>query len=280
MAPDRLAEQRRRLPESSFRRLFENVWTEGTDRLASADDLRACVTLEGPQDARPGVRYVVALDLGIRHDRTVATVQHAETVTDHEGAQVGARVVLDRIGVWQGSKAQPVSLELVEDWVFQAASSYRGARVVLDPWQAIGLAQRLRSRGLRVDEFTFSAQSVGRLASTLHLLIRNRALALPEDEELLAELANVRLRETSPGVLRLDHDPDKHDDRAVALALGAVALLEQPASSMAHVRYRPYGPGDEEPVTVRGDLILRGERYVDEVPRWDLETVLAEGARA
>jgi hypothetical protein len=85
----------------------------------------------------------------------------------------------------------------------------------LDPWQAIGLLQRLRSRGVRVEEYTFSATSVGRLASTLHLLIRNRLLALPDDEELLDELRNVRLRETSLGVVRIDHDADQHDDRAI-----------------------------------------------------------------
>jgi hypothetical protein len=39
----------------------------------------------------------------------------------------------------------------------------------------------------------------------------------------------VRLRETSPGVYRMDHDPDKHDDRAVCLALAAVWLLQLPA---------------------------------------------------
>jgi hypothetical protein len=53
-----------------------------------------------------------------------------------------------------------------------------------------------------MEEFTFSSASVGRLASTLHLLLRNRRLALPDDPELLEELANVRLRETSPGVIR------------------------------------------------------------------------------
>ncbi|MGH3105019.1 MAG: hypothetical protein ACRDN6_13075 [Gaiellaceae bacterium] len=69
---------------------------------------------------------------------------------------------------------------------------------------------------------------MGRLASTLHLLLRNRDLRIPHDEELLDELANVRLWETSPGVLRMDHDPDRHDDRAIALSLAATALLERP----------------------------------------------------
>ena len=43
----------------------------------------------------------------------------------------------------------------------------------------------------------------------LHPLIRDRALVLPADDELLDELANVRLREASPGVLRMEHDDQR-----------------------------------------------------------------------
>jgi hypothetical protein len=46
------------------------------------------------------------------------------------------------------------------------------------------------------------------------------------DLDLLDELANVRLRETSRSVLRMDHDPDRHDDCAIGLALAARRLLE------------------------------------------------------
>ena len=46
--------------------------------------------------------------------------------------------------------------------------------------------------------------------------------------DLLNELANVRLRETTPGVYRLDHDPDQYDDRAIALGLAANQLLGRP----------------------------------------------------
>lgn len=112
----------------------------------------------------------------------------------------------------------------------QASASYNGAKVVYDPFQAVGSMQRIRGRGVQVEEFTFHPASVGRLASTLHLLLRNRSLALPDDEELLDELANVRLRETSPGVLRMDHDPDRHGDRAIALAVAATSLLESAPS--------------------------------------------------
>lgn len=62
---------------------------------------------------------------------------------------------------------------------------------------------------------------------TLHLLLREHRLALPDDPELLEELATVRLRESTPGVYRLDHDASGHDDRAVALGLAALGLTER-----------------------------------------------------
>ena len=62
---------------------------------------------------------------------------------------------------------------------------------------------------------------------TLHLLLREHRLALPDDPELLDELATVRLRESTPGTYRLDHDASGHDDRAVALGLAALALTER-----------------------------------------------------
>ena len=229
----RLAEQRRRLPESSYRRLFENEWIAAEDSLASPSDLAACVTLDGPLPPESGRIYVVGLDLGLKRDRTVAAVCHAERIERVPEGQVvpyiaGTRVVLDRIETWQGSRDRPVSLADVETWVAQASKAYGHALVVGDPWQALGSFERLRARGVHVVEFTFSSASVGRLASTLHLAIRNRSLALPPDEELLDELANVRLEETPAGLVRLAHDADRHDDRAIAIALAAQHLLGQP----------------------------------------------------
>jgi phage FluMu gp28-like protein len=101
--------------------------------------------------------------------------------------------------------------------------------VVFDPWQAVGMAQRLRTQGVSVEEFTFSSASVGRLAGTLHRLLRDGLVALPDDEELLDELAHVRLVEKSPGVVRMDHASGRHDDRAVCLAMAAQTLLATPA---------------------------------------------------
>jgi phage terminase large subunit-like protein len=224
IALEAIAEQRRLLPESQYRRLHLNQWTEAEDRLVSAEAQCDAVVLDGPQEPRVGVRYVIGLDVGLKHDATACAIAHAET-----GAGA-TRVVLDRLITWQGTRLRPVKLDDIERAVLDASRRYSNASVRCDPWQAVGLGQRLSRQGVRVDEYAFGPQSVGRLASTLHLLLKDRRLSLYDDAELLDELANVRLRETSPGVLRMDHDPDKHDDRAIALALAALALVERPTT--------------------------------------------------
>ena len=220
---DFLAEQRLILPESVYRRLHLNEWCASEDRLTSLDDVRACVTLDGPLEWEQGRQYVLALDLGVRDDRTVAAVMHSERTLEPGGRDVVQRMVMDRMEVWAGSRANPVDLGAVEQWVEFTARAYR-AKVVCDPWQAIAMVQRLRSRGLQVEEFNFSQQSNGRLAVALHTTIRDHRLAIPDDEALIDELVNIRLKETAPNVYRIEHDPDKHNDRAIALAMATLQL--------------------------------------------------------
>ena len=223
MEQDRLKEQHRRLPESSYRRLFLNEWTEAEDRLTTIDDLQACVTLDGPQLPQPGIKYVVGVDIGLKNDRTVTTVCHLEDKT----------VVLDRQETWQGTRDNPVRLEDVEVWIYETVRAYSRATVVCDPWQAQHMIQNLRNRRVRIQEFPFTAQSVGRLAITLHRLLRDHQVALPDDPDLIDELANVKLIETAPSSYRIDHDSSAHDDRVISLALAAHRLVTTTAKPKA-----------------------------------------------
>ncbi|MGJ3507949.1 hypothetical protein [Enemella sp. A6] len=243
--PDDLAEQRRLLPASVYARLHLNRWTAGEDRLVAPDDLAACVTLDGPLSPDPSRDYVIGLDLGLKGDRTVLTVCHLDRADP-----TAPVVVLDRIHVMAGTRAAPVQLADVERVAMQAATDYR-APIRLDPWQAVGLAQRLRVRGVTVQEWNFTPGSVGRLAMNLHMLLREHRMALPDDADLLDELANVRLRETTPGVFRLDHDSGHHDDRAVSLGLAALALIER-ATGGARIT-NPGRSGRKVAQTIRDD---------------------------
>jgi phage terminase large subunit-like protein len=218
MDPVSLEEQRALLLPSQFAQRHLNRWTAGEDRLASRDDVAACVGSHEVLSPRPHTRYVIGLDVGLTDDRTAATVAHRQ----------GERVVVDRQQVWAGTRADPVSLDGVEAWLLTASRDYNNARVWADPYQAVHLCQRLREAHVRVREFPFSSQSVGRLAVTLFRLVKGHLLVLPDDTGLVDELANARLRETSPGVFRIDHDAGRHDDRVVSLALACEQLVSRP----------------------------------------------------
>jgi hypothetical protein len=122
-----------------------------------------------------------------------------------------------------------VSIEVVEATILEAWLEYGRPRLVVDPWQAAMLVQRLRRRGVKVTEHTFTQASNSRRAVLLYRLLRDHLLDLPDDNELIHELATVRLDETAPGVYRVDHEQGAHDDRVQALSLVAHELLSQPA---------------------------------------------------
>lgn len=219
-----LEEERARLLPSSYARLFENRWTASEDRLVDPEDLDAALTLAEPLPAQPGRQYVITVDLGLKNDRTVVSVCHGEREDPH-GFGPAVRLVCDRMDVWQGSRQAPVELQAIEDHLVRLATSYAPCRVLVDPYQAVGLIQRLGARQVRAEEFVFSAQSVGRVAHALFTVLKHRRATLPNVDALREELLNVRLRETSPGVYRLDHDSGRHDDRAITLGMAAASLL-------------------------------------------------------
>jgi len=239
--PANLEAQRALLRESEYARLHLNIWTVAEDRLVTAEDLAAAAVLDGPLEPVAGRHYIVAVDLGLTNDRTVCVVAHAEPVDKEWGSS--KRVVVDRIARWRGTRQKPVTLSEVEAWLLEATTRYNRAKVVADPWQAAGLCQRLRQRSVIVEEFTFSSASVGRIGSGLHLALRNRLLHLPNDEDLLSELGNVRLKETTPGVVRLDHDAGSHDDQAVACGLAVVSLQTAPPPSGGAYFFTPDAAG-------------------------------------
>jgi hypothetical protein len=89
------------------------------------------------------------------------------------------------------------------------------------------MAQRLRRQRLKVTEIKFSAELNDHLARTMLTLLRGHRLALPHDDTLTDELLNVRIVEPRPGQYRIDHDPNRHNDRTIALALAAQHLLNE-----------------------------------------------------
>jgi phage terminase large subunit-like protein len=217
ISEERLAEQRARLPQAVYEQLWLNRWVAAEGSFLDPTALAAAFTLDSPslQRRREG-GYVAGLDLGSVNDRTVLAICHRE----------GDELLLDRMQTWQGTRAHPVNFGEVEEFIVEAHRRY-GFELRLDPWQGLDLARRLRDRNVRASEFNFSPASKQRLAQTLLSTINAGKLRLYDAEGLRDELLALRLVQSTAGTWAFDHKRSGHDDRATALSLALVALLER-----------------------------------------------------
>jgi phage terminase large subunit-like protein len=222
--PAYLADQEALLLPSAYARLHLNRWSAPEDRLTTPEMLARLVRHPGPIPPEDGRHYTIALDLGIVNDRTVCTIGHRQF----------GKLVIDKMRVWQGTKANPVNLAQVEEEVATLSALYNDAPVLFDPHQAVQLTQGLRARGILCIQHTFNQGTNAQLAMALYQLIAGDRIELPEDSDLDTELARVQIRETGPGLVRLDHKSGEHDDRAITLGMLASSMLSAPL--------RPKGP--------------------------------------
>lgn len=102
--------------------------------------------------------------------------------------------------------------------------------------------ERLRAAGVRVEAFTFSAQSVQRLSAALHNAVTSAALRVYPDEELEREVLGLQVVQTA-NRWRMDHRAGGFSDRAVALAMAVQAgqTLKPSAGGIAGVIEHGFG---------------------------------------
>lgn len=220
---EELASLQWHLRPSEYERLVLNIWSEDEDRAVSEEDWDLAVQDYKSLLPQPGVKYIILVDVGLVNDATVATIMHKGSMGPD--ARGPFRAVVDHIEMWKGTKKNPVRVSAVEDWLAINAPIWHRAVVHADPNQFQGSIQNLNLRGVRAKEWVFTSSSVGEVATSLVQAFRNRQIHVPNLPMLKDELLKVRLRESSPGVTRLDHDRSGHDDQAVTIGMGCRILL-------------------------------------------------------
>ncbi len=250
---EEIERDRRFLLPAIFGRMHENRWIDLSEEMGyvTRPQVEACVTYTQQAHGDPRKRYVVALDLGIVHDRTAACVCHIEK----------GEVYLDELRVWQGSPKDRVQLSAVEDWLGDRMKAFSVAAIILDAYQLEHLAQKYE-RAVEVVRYNFAGSGHYQLADNLRSLILTRKIHLyPEagslirngqPEDLVDELAALYVEETSNGRWRFQHTANQFDDRAVCLGLGALQAVRlkkkiDPLSFM-EAWNEPLTPMEEEPM--------------------------------
>jgi hypothetical protein len=118
VTPKYLKQQRDRLPEHIYRRLHMNEWTTGSGTFLSKDDVQAAVdpNLSQQFKGKAGISYHLALDLGLRRDRTCVSLIHKDPVT--------GKVILDHLKLFEAPKNGEVKVEDVEEHILQLATNF------------------------------------------------------------------------------------------------------------------------------------------------------------
>lgn len=220
-----LARQKRRLPTNVYQRLHENRWAPLEAGFITRQDILKALreSWKYQLQPRPTQKYFIAVDLGLRHDRTAMAIVHFNGKDQN--------VYLDQLQVWEGTKDDPVSIMEVERALIQAANKFgrhSGVTIVIDPWQMEATIQKLRGF-YNVLPFNFNSDMT-HLSETLVTLFRNERIVIYKDERLLEELGQVYAKQTARG-WRIDHASGQRNDCVVALGMAATEAVKAGISS-------------------------------------------------
>lgn len=224
-SPEDVAATRASLTPAEWARLIRCQFAEGDDNLTDPGAVAAAIrpgesVLAYSSAAGP---YLVTLDVGTRRDYSAAAVSH----TEHRAS--GRVIVVDRVVIWQppSGPGGRVDLAEVQESVERLAREYH-APVWADRMQSEQMIGNLTRSGIICHEYVFSSAGANRLARGLFIALRDRALSIPDDAELIAELKTARMVERGPGVVKLENPTGTHDDAATVVGMAVAVLTARP----------------------------------------------------
>jgi phage terminase large subunit-like protein len=130
--------------------------------------------------------------------------------------------------IWTPSSTHPLDLEAVEAHLLDLATQYDVRAIACDPYHMHGSMQRLRERGLLVEEFPQTEDRLTRIGQTLHDLIRERRLVVYPSEALRQHILAASARDTERGFRIVKTTASRKIDATIALAMAAHAATTTP----------------------------------------------------
>jgi len=152
--------------------------------------------------------YVIGADVGEVHDFNVATVVRRST-----------KAVVEQV------RFTGVEPEMVVDRFKALSDQYNGAVVLIDNtglgWAVWG---RLKTLGVPVKPYRFTAESKRQLIANLVMMISQRSIRYPDIPELINELQIYEAKQLPSGTVQYGAPSGYHDDCVTALALACWEL--------------------------------------------------------
>lgn len=234
ISKEAVAEAKEKLPEAVFAREFEASFEKSAGVFRNITDI---VSDNSLSDTRPGVSYVMGVDLGKYRDFTVLTVIDRTT---------NKVVFLDRF--------KETDWNLQKGRIVAACQRYNNAKIVIDS-TGVGdpIADALRKENLFVEDFKYTNKTKQQMIEKLNLFIERKDITIPDNEVLIDELEAFSCDLSPSGKLLYSAPQGLHDDTVNSLGLAVWGL-------------QPVKPHVDKPKTMADRLkeanhIIRSETY-------------------
>jgi terminase large subunit-like protein len=215
LMPENMEEQRATLHPADFSRFWECRWVEPKGSWITAEMYAAAEVgreAHGGNDTPPHYGFV---DVGLVRDATAIAIVHGE----------GETVVLDTLVTLQGSRDEPVRLEVLEDEIIALTQRYQVRRWRFEAPQAVASVQRLAAKLPAIESRYPTSESQAKLWGNLYRLFANHRLVVYPHDALRKEALSLITRQVG-GRLKVVESNSVHQDHVLALG-GAAELLEE-----------------------------------------------------
>lgn len=266
-SPQWIDEMRRTLRPSQFARLILNQWTSAESSFIELEQWDLCVDAQlAPLLDKSGLLIWVGLDLGLRHDSTALVAC----------AWDGDRIRLVEHRIFVPASGTTLDIEATaEAAILSLRSRFALQSVHFDPWQGIGLAQRLTRAGVKMIEWPQTLPNLSLMAGNLLELIKRRQLVCYPAADLRQAIAKTVAIEGSRGWRLGKSKASDRVDPIIALAMAALAAVQVGKPEPLDVRLVPNkrwsDRWDERPTSnrlyARGETVAAEEDLHDETKR-------------
>jgi phage terminase large subunit-like protein len=205
-----LERESRRLPESVFRRLHLNQWTETENAWIKPHEWDLC---GGVPRFEPALPSWMAVDVGVRRDSAAITWCQWHGNELHIGQEI----------LTPEEQGETFGVADIRGRVGQRAMLHQALREIdFDPWQFLESAEILQERGLPLVEFPQNASRMAPASETLYELIVERRLVHDGDPTMKEQVLAAVIAPTERGGWRISKRKSlERIDGAVSLAMCA-----------------------------------------------------------
>ena len=216
---ENMEEQRASLHPADFARFWEARWTEPSGAWITRAMYDKAERGKESSKAHGDYEYIGSVDVGLVHDPTVVAVAHAE----------GERFVLDTLRTLQGTKDEPVQLEVLEDLVVELTKRFHVRHWRFESPQAVASVQRLQNRipAATVEARYPTADSMAQVFGTLYRAFSTEQLTIYPHEQLRKEALNLFVKQIGGRLKVVDSLTTIHQDHVVALGMVTELLAER-----------------------------------------------------